>query len=233
MMRRDLAFFARPARPGAALSRAGHHGASLLFALLTLAAMSLAAVALVRSVDTTSLVVGNLGFKQASVATSGLAVEAAITDLDGLRQTAKLDAVQAGSGYQPVAQTALDPTGSRTSDIGRVVADWSGDGCATPYASGSWSACIPASPVINLPAGNRAQYVITRLCASAGPAAAPTNSCAKPVTATLNEGFGRGGLGYPSGRGGTVVDPGPYYRIIVRIVGARNTVAYTETIVHF
>lgn len=205
----------------------------MLFALLTLGAMSLAAVALVRSVDTTSLVVGNLGFKQASVSTSGLAVEAAINALVVLRQTGKLDAVQAGSGYQPVAQVALDPTGNRASDPARVVADWAGNNCATPYASGSWTTCIPASPVSNLPTGDRAQYVITRLCNSAGPADAAGNSCAKPITATLNEGFGRGGLGYPSGRGGTVVDPGPYYRIIVRIEGARNTVAFTETIVHF
>ena len=45
-------------------SRTAQRGVSLLFALMALAAMLLAAVALVRSVDSGALVLGNLGFKQ-------------------------------------------------------------------------------------------------------------------------------------------------------------------------
>ena len=43
-------------------------GMSLVFALLALAALSLAGIALVRSVNTSSLVIGNLGFKQGATA---------------------------------------------------------------------------------------------------------------------------------------------------------------------
>jgi type IV pilus assembly protein PilX len=209
--------------------RSASRGASLLFALLTLAAMSLAAVALVRSVDTASLVAGNLGFKQASVAATGQAAEAAIARLVALRAASQLDAVRAGEAYYPTAFENLDIR-DRSTAATRAVVDWNGDGCATPYTAG-FANCLASRPVPTL-VGNDARYVITRLCASAG---APTggNFCAKPVNSSLSEGVGRGGLGYPSGRGGTIVDAGPYYRIVVRTVGARNTVSYTESIVHF
>ncbi len=49
----------------------------VLFALLALAAMSLAAVALVRSVDGGSLVIGNLGFKQDTTRAADRAAELA------------------------------------------------------------------------------------------------------------------------------------------------------------
>jgi hypothetical protein len=46
-------------------------GSALIFALMTLVALMLAAVALVRSVDTSSRVLGNLGFKQEATAAAG------------------------------------------------------------------------------------------------------------------------------------------------------------------
>ena len=98
-------------------------GASLLFALLTLAAMSLAAVALVRSVDTASLLAGNLGQKQSSVAMSGHAAEEAIRQLIVMRAASQLDAVQAGQAYYPIAYENLDPTGKSTLGT-RAVGDW-------------------------------------------------------------------------------------------------------------
>ena len=44
--------------------RRAARGASLVFAMITVVALSLAAVALVRSVDTGLNILGNLGFKQ-------------------------------------------------------------------------------------------------------------------------------------------------------------------------
>lgn len=208
-------------------------GASLLFALLTLAAMSLAAVALVRSVDTASLLAGNLGQKQSSVALSGHAAEEAIRQLIVMRAASQLDAAQAGQAYYPIAYENLDPTDKSTVTT-RAVVDWDGNGCAS-YTAGSFATCLSSRALVSSAATGltqSARYVITRLCGSAG-APSPTNFCAKPINTTLNEGAGRGGLGYPSGRGGTLIDPGPYYRIIVRVTGTRNTMSYAETIVHF
>lgn len=210
-------------------------GASLLFALLTLAAMSLAAVALVRSVDTASLLAGNLGQKQSSVAVSGHAAEEAIRQLLLLRDAtgSPLNSPQAGQGYYPIAYENLDPTNKSTLNT-RAVVDWNEDGCAS-YTAGSWATCLASKGLPSLADDNLSQsarYVITRLCGTTG-APSATNFCAKPVNSTLSEGRGRGSLGYPSGRGGTIIDPGPYYRIVVRVTGTRNTVSYAETIVHF
>ena len=57
--------------------RTAQRGVSLLFALMALAAMLLAAVALVRSVDSGALVLGNLGFKQEATQAADRAAEVA------------------------------------------------------------------------------------------------------------------------------------------------------------
>src|SRR5207302_1311973 len=56
-------------------------GVVLFVALIIMVAMSLAAVALIRSVDTTSAVIGNLAFRQASVLPANMAVENAAAAL--------------------------------------------------------------------------------------------------------------------------------------------------------
>lgn len=208
-------------------------GASLLFALLTLAAMSLAAVALVRSVDTASLLAGNLGQKQASVAVTGHAAEEAIRQLVVMRAAAQLNNVQAGQAYYPTAYENLDPTGKSTL-TSRAVVDWDANNCAS-YTAGTFATCLSSRQLPGTVASGLSQdarYVITRLCASDG-APSVTNFCAKPVSQILNEGASKTSFGYPSGRNPTIVDPGPFYRIIVRVTGTRNTMSYAETIVHF
>lgn len=209
---------------------ARQRGASLLFALLTLGAMSLAAVALVRSVDTASLLAGNLGFKQASLAVTGQAAEAAIGSLVSLRSASKLGGEEPGEGYYPIVYENLDATNKRTTEVARAVVDWDNDGCA--YAGGVFAQCLE-SKAVGAIAGNNARYVVMRMCTGTGASNASGNACAKPITSVLNEGAGRGAFGYPSGRNPALIDPGPYYRIVVRTVGARNTVTYAETIVHF
>jgi len=54
-------------------------GLSLLFALMALVVIGLASVAVVRSVDTSSLVIGNLCFKQDATAASAQMTEQALT----------------------------------------------------------------------------------------------------------------------------------------------------------
>src|SRR6266849_5608379 len=56
---------------------ARQHGVVLFVALIVMVALSLAAIALVRSVDTTTTVIGNLAFRQASILPANMAVEEA------------------------------------------------------------------------------------------------------------------------------------------------------------
>lgn len=83
-------------------------GISLIFALLALAAISLAAVALVRSVDGGSLVIGNLGFKQDTTRAADRAAEAARIWLTTSGQDPSADGA-AGTGYYAAAPNNLDP----------------------------------------------------------------------------------------------------------------------------
>jgi type IV pilus assembly protein PilX len=205
-------------------------GMSLLFALLALAALSLAGVALVRSVNTSSQVIGNLGFKQDATSAGGAATETAIAWLQA--NSALLDSNNAAAGYYATSLDSMDPTG-RTTTVAKPLGliNWDSDNCAYATA-GTYASCSllsAAAPAVN---GNNPRYLISRLCEKAEPASG-TNICAKPAAASLTDAVQRGEV-----RVGTELRPSklstsPYYRIIVRTVGARNTVSYTETIVHF
>lgn len=205
-------------------------GASLLFSLMALIVMSLAAVAVARSVGSGVLIIGNLGFKQDATAASAAGTDQAITWLQGNIVGGLLDNDQADKGYYATSNDMLDATGNRTSSSRKMaVVKWNG---SCPASSSSYLSCDMrafSSPTkVN---GNNIQWVITRLCANAGPPDQATNPCVRPplvIGATSTE---RGEV-MPSSRftqGGS----SPFYRVIVRVDGPRNTVSYTESLIHF
>lgn len=204
-------------------------GLSLLFALLALVALSLAAVGLVRSVGTGSLVIGNLGFKMDAAATADRGAELAISWLQSNLAGATLDQDTTASGYYATSKDALDPTGRNTASATRAVVDWNGDNCAT--VGGSFSACLDASAASTV-GTNAVSWVITRLCASTGSKDDVSNSCATSLTSGTVDDPNSGSREYGNEDLGSTTSS-PYYRVIVRTVGGRNTVSYTETIVHF
>lgn len=213
-------------RPPARSSR----GVSLLFALLALVALSLAAMGLVRTVGNTSLVVGNLGFKMDTTGSSDQGSEQAIAWIVANAAGTVLDDDVIASGYYATSLDALDPTGRNTTMNPRALVDWENNNCAG--ASGVVTAC--KDPTLATAIGNNTvSWIITRLCATAGSKDLVSNSCAATLTSGVADDANSSGLDYASPGGlvsGTTV---PYYRVVVRTVGARNTVSYTETIVHF
>lgn len=203
-------------------------GLSLLFALLALAAISLAAVALVRSVDTGSVVIGNLGFKQDATAAAGQAAEQAIGWLVAHAGT-DLHNDNVAVGYYASSLDALDVTGSGSSSATRAVVDWGADGCSA-YAKVGFAACLTPSPEIVLNGGaNRARFVIARLCAAEGSPAVV--DCAFPFTSAFSSGGNKGVVDYKAGKAMLAMSSQQYYRIVVRAQSARGTVSFTETIV--
>lgn len=217
-------------------ARRPDRGMSLIFALMGLSVLLLCAAALVRSVDTGVLVLGNLGFKRDATVSSDQTAERAISWLSSNPAALDFDG-SANSGYYASSYSNLDPTGSNTANASRAVIDWDGDGCSS-YGTGSFSTCLrPLSPAVTIN-GNTSQYLVTRLCYSAG-APSATNDCAvvsstpsvnpdNPAKNSVDYGHQRlNPLPIPSGSSGT------YYRIIVRTKGAKDTVSFTETIVHF
>lgn len=216
--------------------RDSQRGVSLLFALLALAAMLLAAVALVRSVDSGALVLGNLGFKQEATSAADIATEVARGVVTAATFPLTADGAH-GSGYYATSQDALDPTGRLTSAANPLpVVDWGdSDSCACRTTSPvTCASCTRvASDEILLDGGKvRARYLITRLCPATGDISA-TNACAKPAKAAITAVVAKCIVDFtnPICSSESVVLV-PYYRLIVRTVGARGSVSFTETIMY-
>jgi len=213
-----------------AASRRAQRGISLLFALMALVILGLGAVALTRSVDTGTLIMGNLGFKQDTIAASGVGAEEALAWLQANQTGTTLDANITARGYYASSIDKLDPTGNRTSAANKLpLVNWDGTNCASQ--AGTFDTCdVIAYTSATKVNGNKVQWVITRLCDQVG-APNGTNLCVRPAagaTAVANE---KGEL-VPGGRITSGIS-GPYYRVIMRIEGPRNTVSYTESLVHF
>lgn len=200
-------------------------GMSLMVVMVALVIMSIGAIGLIRMVDTSALVAGNMAFKQSTTSTADGAAERGIS---WIQNAADLTTDNANQGYYASSLTELDVTG-KSSAVTRALVDWSGDDCAYA-ASGTFSSCKKASPEI-VSGDYRTRYVIARMCKTAGSIDASGNSCVKPILLSAADG-GRGAQDYTT-PGVTVKSSLPYYRLIVRSIGPRNTVSLTETYVHF
>lgn len=217
-------------------ARGTQQGASLIFALMVLVMLSLAAVGLVRSVNTGTLIAGNLSFKRDATVGATAAAEQAITWLQTQAAAGSnaLDFDIPASAYFAAAKDGMDPTGNITSASRPLqVVNW--DGNCLGLASSSYSTC-DVIPFVGTPVnGNRVQWVITRMCdfdGVMGPANPKgENLCSKPETEWLTDTPDKGAL--TSGKRLTPIIATPFYRIITRVEGARNTVSYVETVVHF
>lgn len=222
--------------PRAAAASARQRGVAMIFALLTLVAMSLAAVALVRSVNTGAQIAGNLSFRQDATANADRVAQEAIEMLFA-KLSADAESLNeniAGTGYYASTPAKLDPTGNaRTGDPTRALIAWDANYCGT-YPSSDRASCshAPATSSASLTATNTASYIVFRMCESAGSVDLSTTGCA--TTSAIVSNTCQGAINYenegkcPTGAGIT-----PYYRIVVRISGPRNTTSFTETIAHF
>jgi hypothetical protein len=225
------------------LRRRAQRGLSLIFTLIALVLLMLISVALVRSVDTMALVMGNLGFKQdttnsSSNGTSG--AEAAIAYITTNYDTLIADIPT--KGYYASSLDDLDPTGSAR-DASLAIIDWDEDNCASA-ASGAYNGtCKTASPKVDVKDASgkvvgSAKYLIARLCSAPGSPTGLDSSgkpvvCSKPPSVGTSTAEARGEISGKSYMRPDVSVVGPYFRIVVRAVGGRNTVSFTETIVHF
>jgi type IV pilus assembly protein PilX len=238
-------------RPPALPAR--QHGASLLFALITLVALALAATALVRSVDTGAVVMGNLGAKKATAIAADRATQMAIKFLaQDLTEATRLadNSANANRGYYATSKEDYDITGfDRPTDTARMLVNWDVDGnCDYAKSGGSLvgtcDAATRPSDALNADAlnaadpaaarGLEARWLITRLCGTAGiDAKGPSNNnCAVALKASTMKNQNSGSMDSGTTRNLEIPNQQPFYRIVVRVKGPRNAVTYTETIVN-
>jgi Tfp pilus assembly protein PilX len=187
-------------------SRKRERGVVVFVALIAVVLMSLAAVGLMRSVHTSSLVVGNLAFRQAALAVSSAAVEKAIYDMFQPGTIADVTNHDLNRNYYAFVQPGENAMG--------VPADLQTKGAA------------PASfQKITDSSGNTATYVIERMCLPA--------SLGLPANGTMCEmippkqGMGlQGNVQWNIG-----LDPFPYYRMTVRVDGPNNSVSFAQAMI--
>jgi Tfp pilus assembly protein PilX len=203
---------------GSTTHLARQRGVVLIIALIVLVAMTLASVAMVRSIDTSTIVAGNLAFRQSGIAGGDAGVEAAIAWL-GKNSTA-LNEDSPPNGYYATGQHCLDLTGA-----GRFPVE-----CTPPHAVLDWNSPGNVKTVGEDSAGNRISYVIHRMCDSAG--AVDGATCATDQS-SLNEGRSKGSATEQKTYGHikmAAIDR-VYYRITVRVAGPRNAVSMVQAIV--
>jgi type IV pilus assembly protein PilX len=196
-------------------------GVVLFFALIALVVMSLAAVALIRSVDTNTMIAGNLAFKQSAIASGDRGVEAAIS---------ALSAMQAGDTLNPLADVT---------DI------FNQDNAANGYYSNADDTTLnltaPANWVdgssVNVgtdASGNEVRYIIQRMCRNPNVILATTNCLFSAPAHNLD------GMDTPlvstvcptTNPGCPKVGQSPEYRITSRTAGPAYTVSYVQAFVY-
>jgi Tfp pilus assembly protein PilX len=182
-------------------SRNRQQGVVLLIALTVLVAMSLAGVALMRSVDNTVVVAGNLAFKTASVQVADYGSQQAITWLQANSAGTGLHNTNLGRGYYS-ARPPDEPV-------------W--------YDVNTWQDAFSLNGGVADASGNVIRYVIHRMCTNADVAPDETCSMYFPKS-TVTEG-GSKATGAPAYDG----IPQVYYRVTTRVEGPRNNVTVVQT----
>lgn len=203
--------YARRPRP-AALQR--ERGMILVVTLIILVAMTLAAVTMLRSVDTSTLISGNLAFKQAATNSGDVGVEAAITWLE--QNAAMLDEDLPGNGYYATSQDNVDLTGNKTAGNLRDDINWENPELVRRLVKDS--------------VGNQVSYVIHRMCTNEGPLDGATCSTDLGVQPGASEGAGKQMLSYQPGSWGGISNKG-YYRITAKVLGPKNNTSYVQAVV--
>lgn len=208
----------RHCRSPRAGARAGtQKGVVLFIALIVLVAMTLAGIALVRSVDTANVIAGNFAFKQATLQAGDIGVEAAVAELPNIIATSLESNLTPVGGTNPnywyyATRRELDTQGVPTTK------EYGATGTATAI---NWNN-LPVAVASTLAGNNEVRVVIDRLCQ--GPA---------PVTDLQGKCFADAPLGGGSKKAGGVVFSGTttvYYRVTVRVSGPRNTVSMVQAI---
>lgn len=183
-------------------------GVVLFIALIALVAMSLAAVALIRSVDTNTIIAGNLAFKQAATASADAGLESAITWVaaTSIASTSGLDADLTTNGYYSTSTTDAKTLSAASTTLAT----------GTGITSGTDSS------------GNTIRYVVQRMCSATGAATKATCLYGASSSSTFSQAV------KDATQAGALIPTGAsvMYRITTSVAGPKNTVSFTQAFVY-
>jgi type IV pilus assembly protein PilX len=193
----------------------GQRGVVLFVALIVMVAMSLAAIALIRSVDTTNAIVGNLAFRLASILPANASIEQAAGALFQDQDILNVDHITDKKNHFPdqnyfACRQGLPTCGGPAEDPRTGV-----PGILQKKATAG--ALIKRFDAAET--DTHVTYVIERMCLQAGVA-----STAQYCDLVPPKGSPGDTLGDPSFGLGRV----PYYRVTVRVDGPKNTTSFVQ-----
>jgi type IV pilus assembly protein PilX len=208
-------------------------GVVLFFALIALVIMSLAAVALIRSVDTSTLIAGNLSFKQAATTSADTGIEASIAQVIAMRDSAANSAHEVTTdALNTLNKTDLanNPGYYSNADPALILLDNTTWSTANNAVNVTWDSTGATSNTDS--SGNTIQYIVQRMCRDANTAIRDTDCL---FSAATEDGNGQNvplpkdicdGPGCPSAA------QSPQIRVTVRVAGPKNTVSYVQAFVY-
>ncbi|MFH2139619.1 MAG: hypothetical protein ABII63_02360 [Pseudomonadota bacterium] len=204
-------------------TRIHQRGVVLFFALVALVAMSLAAVALIRSVDTTTLISGNLAFRQSTTSAGDAGINAGM---------AWLTTVQSANNSLNMLTDASHPF--NITDLATRPGYHSNAGTLDLFAETTWNSTDNNNALAgtNTDTGNTTRYVIERMCRNANQVPDTTHCL---FSAAVQDNNGQN-IPLPqevcTGAGCPVAGQAPQIRITARTQGPRNTVSYVQAFVY-
>lgn len=184
-------------------SESSQRGVVLFVALIVLIVMSLAGLALLRSMNNGVSIAGNVAFKENATSVADRGIEEARLWLTANANTLSMD--NAAAGYYSSWSASVDPS------------------------TFTWDTAAGLVPYDFATTGNDTQYIIHRLCQKKdlSPTAAGQNcsDTAKPAPGASLEG---GNYGTPD----FAPPPTPFYRVTARTHGPRNTYSYVQVLLN-
>ncbi len=193
-------------------------GLALFVALIVLVAMSIAGVALIRSVDTGTLIARNLAFQQSATLSGDQGIETARSWL--LNNSSSLTGDRPGNGYYATSQDMLDLTGNVTPGDTSDNVNWDGQGGPTTPT------CQAQDRV-----GNIVCYVIHRLCDTTGPLDSSTCSTRQYIRTDSSKGVSSGEGRYMRSSWDPEIASMGVYRVTIRVAGTRNNISYLQAFI--
>jgi type IV pilus assembly protein PilX len=222
--------FLRPARVKSAQT-----GLVLFFALLALAVMSIAAVALIRSVDTNALLSGNMVFRQSASTASNVALEG-ITENIAKKVTLAVS-------------TSHHPTLGYYANCSQFDAQPNALVCdGTQLTTMTWndanSTLVPSQTDGNDEIrdgvdrqGNEIRYVVERMCnysdaeINAGTATSIASRCMMASSPSNGENCSHNVNNLELFKPCIASSDSPLYRVTLRIAGPKNTVTFMQSFI--
>ena len=192
-------------------------GTVLIIALIVLVAMTLAGIATMRSVDTATVMAGNIAFKQSAVNAADQGVQAGYLWL-----SANLNLANLSSDNNDTSPTSVGYFSNAATDE----PNWS-----DPTVWDNAAKLNGGAPDV---AGNRVWYRIERMCplkdcVANDTCAGVANTCGSTPDSGALSRQGENFFRQPPGRGGFTRVPAIHYRVTAKAEGPRKSVTIVQT----